>query len=298
MHADLINAYRYRRQTQKPGRVPYRVKGENGFAQTAFALAQNDVAKGTKRYPVDTSHSPVARSVSDQSETYVEVARVGLRYVGRVEADCGGRNGIWDKREASGWFTDPAGDHARDGTGLCWGVVYQLPGRKGESRYVSGYIMGGCSDNNPVLDLRSIETTPRADLSSFDNNPQDQEGARQAARNADSMAQRAAEAERDYQAAWQAGSQWCELGAEIEEARGKALALLAERRTVKGADKPAICAAIRDKVESCLQTISEARATRAALAKGECLSDYMPGFWPGDRRLREAFNEGANAAVI
>ena len=220
---------------------------------------------------------------------YVEKPEsVGLRLVGKVEAECGGRNGYWSKRETCGWYTDPYGDVFRDGTGLCWGVVYQLAGRKGESRFVAGYQFGGF-DDGPTLDLGTIYTEPRGD---YDASPTELDAARDAARSADSMAQHAAEEEREYQTAWQAGSAYASEGESIAEARQAALAILTERHSVKGdkAAYPALCAAIRDRVADLLSTISEARAKRANLAAGDEPDLY---FYSGEKRLRDAFCEGA-----
>ena len=74
--------------------------------------------------------------------------------------------------------------------------------------------------------------------------------------------------------------------------RQEALAILSERRAVKGkGNYPALCAAIRSQVESLLETIAEARTKRADLANGDAEGLY---FWTGDKRLQAAFCEGAD----
>ena len=256
-----------------------------GVAKRAIALARADVAQGKRRYPSGyRGDGGVYRQSGKPGLAYVgKPESVGLRFVGKVEAECGGRNGYWSKRETCGWYTDPHG-----GTGLCWGVVYQITGRNGESRFVAGYQFGGC-DDGPTLDIGTIYAEPRDD---YDASPTELDAARDAARSADSMAQHAAEAEREYQTAWQAGSAYASEGETIAEARKDALAILKERHAVKG-DKgayPALCAAIRDRVADLLSTISEARAKRANLAAGDEPDLY---FWPGDKRLQDAFCEGA-----
>jgi len=111
------------------------------------------------------------------------------------------------------------------------------------------------------------------------------------------MAQHAAEQERDYQSAWQAGSRYAEAGDEIKEARKAALAILKERRAVKGMSAyPALCNAIRASVRGLISDIAERRQLRAKLSEGDG-GKYL-SFWPGDKRLQAAFNEGAGESVF
>lgn len=105
------------------------------------------------------------------------------------------------------------------------------------------------------------------------------------------MAQAAAESEREYQTAWRAGSDYAQEGETIETARAELLDILKERRAVKGkGDYPALCSAIRSSVARLLHDIATARAKRAKLAAGDSADLY---FWNGDKRLQEAFCEGA-----
>lgn len=188
------------------------------------------------------------------------------------------------KPDHGGWYTCPYGESFRDGSGLCWGVVAQLTGRNGQARFVAGWQFGG-HDAGPTLDLGRI----------FEAQGDDSESAEaEAARHADSLAERAAESERNYQAAWQAGQRWADLGREIEESRAEVLAVLAERRKARalsGADLPALCGAIRARVSDMLAEIAEARAKRAELAEGES-GPYLY-FWAGCPEMRAAFCDGA-----
>lgn len=208
----------------------------------------------------------------------------GLRYVGRVVPDAG-RN--WeDSRESCGWHTDPFSDVFRDGSGLCFGVVYQLPARKGESRFVAGYRFGGV-DGGPTLDLATIYTTT--------NESEQEAGAYYsgAVAAADGMAQSAAEKEKEYQTAWQAGSQYAQAGEEVETARRECLEVLAERRDVRGSDTgqhPALCRAIRATVSDLRHTITKARAKMAELAAG----DYQNLIFYPDAAAESAFCDGAS----
>jgi len=246
---------------------------EGGLARRALSAARRDIENGTRRYPGQV------RSMHRNSESD------GLRYVGRVVPDTP-RGAIWDSRGNCGWHTDPSGDVFKDGSGLCFGVVYQLPGRNGESRFAAGYEFGGM-DGGPTLDLTRVFTEPRGD---YDTSPADLDAARDAARHADALAKAAAESEREYQTAWRAGSNYAQEGEEIESARRDLLDILKERRALKGTQAPALCAAIRSQVQALLRTIQHARKTRAKLAKGDSSDLY---FWPGDARLQSAFCDGA-----
>lgn len=188
------------------------------------------------------------------------------------------------KPDHGGWYTCPFGESFRDGSGLCWGVVAQMTGRDGKARFVAGWQFGG-HDAGPTLDLGRI----------FEAQGDDSESAEaEAARHADKLAERAAESERNYQAAWQAGNRWADLGREIAEARAEVLAVLAERRKARalsGADLPALCGAIRARVSDMLAEIAKARAKRAELAEGDS-GPYLH-FWPGCPEMRAAFCDGA-----
>lgn len=126
-----------------------------------------------------------------------DVRTVGLRLVGRVEAETLGREDCWSAREHCGWYTEPDGEVFKDGTGLCWGVVYQLPTRRKHMRFVAGYQFGGC-DNGPTLDFGRI-FRDRCRGENHSSPPRDVGGALEAARLADDLARDAAERECEYQ---------------------------------------------------------------------------------------------------
>lgn len=167
----------------------------------------------------------------------------------------------------TGWWTDPYGD----GDSIR-GIVLRLPRGRG---FLAGWSMGESMASE-------LETATVYD---------DETGAANAA---DSLAESVAEREREYQSAWQAGSKWAALGGEVQDARRAALAILRDRKSAKGS--ATLCEVIRQRVDGLLEEIRDAREKRAALADGDG-GEYL-SFWPGEERLRAAFNEGAGATVL
>lgn len=284
----LLDAYRYQRAIVS---APIR-------AADALNQARFDVAAGHKRYGAPSPAS-LTWQPSEPGCAYVDQPEAfGLRHVGNVQSEVyrySGRQAWNTIGHDGGWHTDPHGDVCKDGHGSCWGVVYQLPGRGGRARFVAGYQFGG-TDAGPTLDLDVIHFSDPTEASAYDANPRDLTAAREAARRADDMARRAAEEEREYQTAWQAGTRWAEAGDDIAVTRKHALALLRERRAVKGSEGfPTICATIREAVDRARGKIEGLRSDRDRLANGDF---SRLEFWPGDKRLRDAFNEGAGRAVL
>jgi hypothetical protein len=178
------------------------------------------------------------------------------------------------------------------------------------TRHIGYYTDSDCGDSihGVVLSTRDPES-PKARFFAAVSDPHNagayrilweaESDLRAAINEADRLAERSAEEERAYNAAFHAGSQWADLGAEIAEARKSALAILRDRKTARGSDT--LCAVIREKVESLLSDIRKAREQRESLAEG----DGLPGreswglsFYTGDKGLRAAFNDGAGAEVL
>lgn len=318
----LVQSYRWHRLRNRAWFSPHGPVRGPIDAVTALRNAREDVEAGKRRYPSESgsavSWQENENPRSSERLAYVESPeKAGLRFVGRVMADCGGRNGIWDTRDDSGWFTDPHGDGFKDGTGLCYGVVYQLPGKDGKSRFVAGYQFGGC-DGGPMIDFGTVFEEPSAELViskygnywSWQDNPREMDAALTAARSADSMAKSAAEEEREYQTAWQAGSMYAQTKEEADGHKADIRRYLASRRELKAeaariglqleAPKFApLCDMIRSAVSGCIAELQEARAKMEKLASGnyETRHFYL-GFYTGEKRLREAFNDGASEDIL
>jgi hypothetical protein len=172
----------------------------------------------------------------------------------------------------TGWFTSEFQDEKLRG------VVYQLPARNGRPQYVPGYA-DPCNEGAARLWLGDIIEGERGDDHETDK--------RDAAYRADEIAEKCAKEEREYNAAWQAGSRANELHEAAKTARSELLAFLRELKPKKAAlcDAPALIAAARDKAESWIETIRECRVKRDRLIR-DC------GSWE-----REAFNEGYGETV-
>lgn len=271
-------------------------------ASRAITMARIDQVQGTSRYPAPVKPYPAVSwqepepignlpfpQYSKRGLAHIEnPASAGLRLVGRVAAEF--RGNPFSRSDSTGWLTDPHGDVFKNGTGLCYGLVYQLPGHNGTTRLVAGYQFGGC-DGGPTLDLGTVYTIPRGGALC---GIADCDATRQAARAADSMAEKAAEEAREYHTAWQAGSAYASAAEEITESRAELLDLLKERKAAMraGADSlPAICRTIKREASRLLRDIRQARNRRANLASGDAPDLY---FWPGKARLKDAFCEGAN----
>lgn len=161
----------------------------------------------------------------------------------------------------TGWFSDADGaaDKIR-------GVVFRLPKGRG---FLAGWSMGESMASSVEFEIYESDI--------------------EAARAADSLAEKIAETERERDQIWQAGSRWASLGEEVGAARKRALAMLAERRNVSRLnqwDAPTLCAVIVEKIESLVEEIREARAERDRL---------KAAVW---REHFEAFNEGAGESVF
>lgn len=185
-----------------------------------------------------------------------------------------------------------------DGSGLV--VVCENATAK-VNRNTTGYYVDTFqeeSQHGVVLATRDAES-PRARFFAAINDPHN-DGAyrllwrpfddiRDARAAADSMAESDAEKQREHDAAWQAGRAWADKGEEIKGYRSQALAILRDRKGATGS--ATLCAVIREKVESLLESISEARKERARLANGDSASFH---FYSGDKALQTTFCEGAD----
>ncbi len=121
---------------------------------------------------------------------------VGLRLVGFADEI----NGAIINH--TGWFTNEFQDESLRG------VVFQIPGRNGRARFLSGY----ADPNNPPAALVDLDIQESDDCRGDESAAE--EAKRDAARSADSLAESSAESERWYQESWQQGARARELAGE------------------------------------------------------------------------------------
>ncbi|MDI1263880.1 MAG: hypothetical protein PS018_11545 [bacterium] len=138
----------------------------------------------------------------------------------------------------NGWYLED--DYSDE---LARGVVFQLPARNGQTRFLSA--VADPFNNGPAI----------LSLEIFDDKDD-------AARNADELARIYAESERDYRRAWNAGAEFVRLGELIADIRRATLILFKARHTNPplGADN-----AILFQVNRALRDICSARKERAQL---------------------------------
>ena len=287
----LARAFRIARQTPRPA---FRAQGYVAPAYgetTAPELTPAQIKSRKARYPSDgMGHAMHALTLARgmvEAPAPIYGGMPGPRYPDTDSAfrDTTPAHDVSGGPDHKGWYTSPYGDCYIDGSGLCFGVVARLPGKGGKCRFVAGYQFGGV-DGGPTLDLTTVYESENHGW--HGDTP---DAMTDAARVADELARIAGEKEREYQTAWQAGSQWAGELETVQEARKEALAILTERRAARGAGNfPALCAAIRGQVETLRETMTTARARMAKLAGGDCESLY---FWTGDETLQGAFCEGA-----
>lgn len=248
----------------------YREKGS--IARAAIERAREDVAAGKARYPVGMRSGCIGAAGKDGLQWCEWPSAIGLRFVGWAD-DLAGR-----RVSHFGWYCDAFQEETYRG------AVYQFPARNGVPLYVIGYREGSTGNRRSEWSDTSGNPAARLDLANLIRGTKGGENAeddlRDAAIQADSLAENAAEEARDYSEHWQKGSQYADLGEEVKTMRRDALKLIAEIKA-HGRFTPEICATLRASVSGLLAEIAEARALRAA-ALEEVWSEY-----------RDAFNEGA-----
>lgn len=300
--------------------------GTNGHvypASRALTYARDDIERGARHYtsspwakPVTNPRFPVEGHNARQMQWIEKPADMGLRFVGFADE-------LSNHIKHTGWYTDAYGDSS------IRGVVYQLPGRNGRARFVAGHdnADNGRADNGgPALidwstiyesDFESEQAdarrqigksywTPAMDNPGYWAEAAHESARKEAARGADEFTRVQAEQEREYQSAWQAGSQYADAMQERADAKAELRALLVERRAARAelakqgigtmVQGGALCAAIERQARALVETMTDAAEKARKLTEGD--GGEHVSFWPGDKRLQEAFNEGAGESVL
>lgn len=173
--------------------------------------------------------------------SYVKQSERGMYWVSAGNLRCAGHADELTSLQHTGWYLDEFQEETARG------VVYRLP----HGRFVAGYDFSYDGDPGATLDFSAT----------YDD-------AGEAARVADSLAENAAEREREYQEVSNARFRFGELAEDISRARRAALALIAEIKA-HGRFTDGICAALRSRLEALREEIQEAREKRERLQ-----SDY------------------------
>ncbi|WOE76356.1 hypothetical protein [Alterisphingorhabdus coralli] len=217
--------------------VWHRANGE--LPCDAIMRAMQDTMNGKRRYP-ELRGALIGGDASNETRWIEYPERGGFRFVGFADEVIEGR-----AIDHFGWYTDEF-----DGETLR-GAVYQLPANNGQPRFIAAYRHGSYSrqkkrwtdvSGNPaaLLDVRGIYET-----------------ARDAAFPANSLAEHAAEKEREYQAAWQAGGRYRELLDSAKAMHNLARELIGELRDYashnEGIAYPKICKMIRANIRKSLE---------------------------------------------
>jgi hypothetical protein len=312
MNELLLSAYRFHRSDMLSRWNPTRhgLKGiPTTFAVAALDKARRDAVNSVRRYAASPWAKPVTNGRTDNGCRWIEnPAAMGLRFVGYCDK-------ISDSIRHTGWFTDPHQD------GKIRGCVYQLPGRGGKARFVAAHDNedNGAADcggpayvdfstiyrsdfvaemRSALRDISKHYQTPAMLNPSYWAEAAHERAKKEAARAANDFAECEAEKEREYQTAWQAGSQYTNCLQELAEIRESV------RQTIR--DMKGACATLRalpDSLKARLRSSIKAELREREtifqrmerLKGGEADSLY---FWPGDERLQGAFNEGADSVVL
>lgn len=216
-------------------------------SRSAVVQARLDASTGETRFPTTPIDYGYGRKVATLGESHCRWIEnpdaAGLRFEGYADD--------WSCVDHNGWYCDSFQDS------IMRGVVYRLPSKGGVERFAYGYA-------DPWQDGPAFLCFDLADDSDT------------AARWADGFAEKAAEKERDYQEAADAGSRFNEAADEIAELRDETRTLI---REIKGAtgfhNAPAIRAAALATVEDKL-----AERTRLYDKRAELLDTFgdAPGF--------------------
>lgn len=281
--------------------------GPTRFAKEALALARKDAAAGVRRDgPAVWANGRGNVGAPDaQGVRWIEnPAAVGLRFVGYADKLA--------NLDHTGWFSDA------DGSSKIRGVVFQLPGRDGRPRFYCGHDNedNGEAENGgparvdlahpigPVWDVerecarRSIGPSywmPYMERAAYWAEAATETARKDAARQADGMAEKAADEQREYNTAWQAGVAWAEEAETIARARRDILALVPAIRRARresSLDVALLIATGKAAVEAALGTICGARERQGKLAAGDAAQLY---FYPSEE-LKAAFCDGAGLA--
>ncbi len=236
MNEAIAQAYKWHRQTRP-----------TLTAKRALEYARDDDKAGRRRYP-SGSHcasvvNPPFKSGSTMLRWIEDPSAIGLRKVGYAD-----ELGLRSIRH-QGWYT------SEDCSETMRGIVYQWPARDRIEQYVYGYEDPNGNGPNGTAAALCFDVTDDKD---------------DAARWADGIAERAADEEREYNAAWQARQEYDELGDSVKETRQSLLRLIRELKAKRTSlcDVSEMVVVMHNAIVRKLDDIREAREKRNELENG------------------------------
>lgn len=189
-------------------------------------------------------------------------------------------------QHASKWYTDIYQDETVQG------IVLQLPARNGKVQLFAATRATTDDDNGAVVYMRAVDT-----IDTRESEP-DSSDYRDAAIYADELASDRAERERDYNRAWQAGLLYAQNREEMRIVCRDLRKYRAELRTLPAAHAVAV-KALQSMIESNRRELSRLVHENETLKSGDYQidNDYL-GFYPDDKELAGAFNDGAGSTIL
>lgn len=217
---------------------------------------------------------------NDSGACRVEHGPDALRFCGYVVSDRYRDDTLtMDAKRATGWYCDTSEDETFTA------AIWQLPARDGRTRYVGGYVENYSGADGALIDFSHVYESESGE------DGRESVALRDAIRSASRAAERDAEKAREYDAAWQCGAQFADIGEGMKQTRAE-LREVAQELRASAALPPGICRTLREAIEDKLRDLQEARKRRAELREGNNgeWSVYMSA------ELRDAFNDGAGIA--
>jgi hypothetical protein len=252
----LKTAYKFHRQS---GARPIR----------AMQLARADVAAGKTRY-VYSRRACIGAPFADGLRWLEFPESMGFRFVGFAD-EIARREGFPRSIDHTGWYTFPNGDTGE----VLRGAVYQLPARNGKPVYFPAYREGsetrkGWMDNSGGACMDFSDSMARRQV--YYDSPWD------AAKAADSIAERQAEISCEFYEADAQAREWQELESEAQEAKDSARELIRGIRSATGQAPSVVCDTLRRAVKSHL------REWRDTLRKRQKIADNFH-YWKDGKSL-------------
>lgn len=226
----------------------------------ALCLAPSYV-KAREYYPRSGIVGAIWESHGDKLRWIERPQDIGLRFIGFSDELVNLNHNGWYTSE-DGW----TGETLRGG-------VWQLPGKRGRTRLMYGYI----ESQNPkaaAIAWTIYETESEDSALRYNETVQD------CARWGDRLAESIAGQERDYESAYQSGARAGRADCDAKEARRQVLPLLADYRAARASAPESLLSLALEAIRARLERIKESRAAR--------LDD-----WPNiPKRLESAFRDG------